>query len=72
MGAQGEISREGIGKMTRIEMFPADCQSEEGKFLRVIKAYGGSQLARRAQDSDGGLAREGVARLSRKIAFCYP
>lgn len=38
VGAQGEISREGSGKMAHIEMFQADCQSEEGEFLRAIKA----------------------------------
>lgn len=68
VGAQGEISREGSGKMTHIEMFPADCQSEEGEFLGAIKrAKHRSQLARRAQDAEGG---EEAARLLGEMAFC--
>lgn len=70
VGAQGEISREGGGKMTHFEMFPADCQSGEGEFQGAIKRpKHRSQQASRAQDAEGG---EEAARLSGEMAFsCF-
>lgn len=52
-GARGEISHEVGSKMTHIEMFSADCQSEEGKFQGGIKRENRRpQLAHGALDAE--------------------